>query len=76
MDDKKIVLIKDNKEFIFKTRMRYDNHIKNKKKYPQFKDLESNNLFNDVKHGRYFVYWNSELDIAEVELWYNGKTIC
>jgi len=42
-------------------------------KYPQFKALKDRDLFNDVKHGKYFVYWNSELDIAEVELWYNGN---
>ena len=44
-------------------------------KYPQFKALEDKVLFDEVKHGRYFVYWNGELDIAEVELWYNGKSL-
>ena len=43
--------------------------------YPQFKALEDKDLFNEVKHGKYFVFWNSDLDIAEVELWYNGRSV-
>ena len=39
---------------------------------PQFKVLEDINIFNGLKYGRYAVYWNNELDIAETELWYNG----
>ncbi|MCL2086110.1 MAG: DUF2442 domain-containing protein [Oscillospiraceae bacterium] len=40
--------------------------------YPQFKVLKDEKLFNAVQHGNYSVFWNDELDISEIELWYNG----
>jgi hypothetical protein len=43
--------------------------------FPQFKKLESEELFYTVKHGKYAVYWDETLDIAEVELWYNGSEV-
>jgi len=43
--------------------------------FPQFQSLESEELFRTVKYGKYAVYWDETLDIAEVELWYNGTDV-
>ena len=43
--------------------------------FPQFQKLKDHEKFGSVKHGKYAVYWDSELDIAEVELWYNGNSV-
>ena len=44
---------------------------------PIFNKLKENNLFYKVKvdMGGYGIIWNSEIDLACDELFYNGKTI-
>ena len=42
--------------------------------YPEYADLENEDLFSlvEVDVGGYGVYWTSELDASEGELWENG----
>jgi hypothetical protein len=45
--------------------------------FPDFELLERNYIFDQVKvdAGGYDVYWNSDLDISECELWINGVAV-
>lgn len=40
-----------------------------------FKPLKNKSLFNQATADCYGVIWNDEIDIAEYELWINGKEI-
>jgi hypothetical protein len=43
-------------------------------KYPEYEDLENEDIFSqvEVEPGGYGVYWTSELDASEGELWREG----
>lgn len=44
-------------------------------KWPVFKQLRENNLFQAVKNDKYGVVWNEDIDLACDELYYNGKKV-